>query len=169
MKHAFILIGLWLCVTACQNQFPKPIETDQTTSSDSLRKVNLAAVEGFFQSLETAQFEKLKELFAQTGRQVNPYVPAGFPSSFDGVDAIYKQYSSLPQTFGQMRFPRTIHTTEDPGFFFVEFKGEIEIKAGGYYKNDYLGTFKVENGRILVYTEYFNPLVMAKAFNIPLK
>lgn len=68
-----------------------------------------------------------------------------------------------------MRFPRTLFATEDPQFIFVKFRGEIEITAGGRYENDYLGTFRLENGKIKEYTEYFNPIVMAKAFGIELK
>jgi Phenazine biosynthesis protein A/B len=73
------------------------------------------------------------------------------------------------QNFGQMKFPREIYATEDPNFFFVKFKGDIEIKAGGKYENDYMATFKLENGKVVEYTEYFNPIIMAKAFGIALK
>jgi len=132
---------------------------------DSNRKV----VDNFFVALETQNFESLKEVFAKEGRQLNPYSPEGFPKSFDGSGSIYKQYSGLTANFGQMKFPRQIFATEDPNFFFVKFKGEIEIKAGGKYENDYLGTFKLEEGKVVEYTEYFNQVVMAKAFNIKLK
>lgn len=143
--------------------------TISATAQTSQRERNRATVDRFFVALETQQFELLREVFALEGRQINPYVPEGFPKSFDGQDAIVKQYSSLPQTFGQMRFPRTIHSTEDPDFFFATWRGEIEIKAGGMYANDYVGTFRLKDGRVVEYTEYFNPIVMAKAFNIPIK
>jgi ketosteroid isomerase-like protein len=130
---------------------------------------NKKVVDNFFVALETENFGMLKEVFAPDGRQLNPYVPEGFPKSFDGAEAIYKQYSTLPQNFSKMRFPRTIYGTDDPDFFFVVFKGEIDIRAGGKYENDYLGTFRLEEGCIKEYTEYFNPIVMAKAFNISLK
>jgi ketosteroid isomerase-like protein len=129
---------------------------------------NKKVVDTFFVALETQQFELLKEVFAIDGKQFNPYAPEGFPKSFDGVEGIFKQYSGLTASFGQMRFPRTIYATEDPDFFFVQFRGEIAIKAGGKYENDYLGTFKLKNGKIIEYTEYFNQVVMAKAFNIQL-
>ncbi len=64
-----------------------------------------------------------------------------------------------------MKFPGQIFATEDPNFFFVKLRGEIAIKAGGGYENDYLGTFRLENGKMGEYTEYFNQIVMAKAFN----
>lgn len=130
---------------------------------------NKAIVDQFFVALETQQFEILKEVFAEEGQQLNPYAPAGFPRSFDGAEGIYKQYSGLTANFGTMKFPRQIFATEDPNFFFVKFKGEIEIKAGGKYENDYLGTFKLENGKVIEYTEYFNQIVMGKAFGVELK
>ena len=129
---------------------------------------NKKVVDTFFVALETQQFDLLKEVFAIDGKQFNPYAPEGFPKSFDGAEGVFKQYSGLTASFGQMRFPRTIYATEDPDFFFVQFRGEIEIKAGGKYENDYLGTFKLKNGKIIEYTEYFNQVVMAKAFNIQL-
>lgn len=136
--------------------------------NQSLTETNRMVVENFFVALETQKFEMLKEVFAKDGRQLNPYSPTGFPKSFDGVETIYKQYSNLVANFGQMKFPRQIFATENPNFFFVKFKGEIEIKTGGKYENDYLGTFKLENGKVVEYTEYFNQIVMAKAFRIEL-
>ncbi|KUG09967.1 nuclear transport factor 2 family protein [Solirubrum puertoriconensis] len=144
-------------------------QAELLTADTELVQRNKHVVDTFFTALETQQFELLREVFAEHGRQLNPYVPAGFPPSFDGSEAIYRQYSSLPQQFGQMRFPRTIYATDDPNFLFVQFRGEIDIKAGGKYENDYLGTFRLQDGRIVEYTEYFNPLVMAKAFGIPLQ
>ncbi|MEJ1239261.1 PhzA/PhzB family protein [Chryseolinea sp. T2] len=130
---------------------------------------NREVVNNFFVALETQRFELLKEVFDENGKQLNPYSPGGFPKSFDGAEGIYKQYSGLTANFGQMKFPRRIFATEDPNFFFVTFKGEIEIKAGGKYENDYLGTFRLSNGKVIEYTEYFNQVVMAKAFNIDLR
>ena len=135
---------------------------------ETVHKSNKKIVDTFFIALETQQFELLKEIFAVDGKQLNSYAPEGFPKSFDGAEGIYRQYSGLTANFGQMKFPRTIYATEDLDFFFVKFTGEIEIKAGGTYKNDYLGTFKLKNRLIVEYTEYFNQIVMAKVFNIQL-
>lgn len=130
---------------------------------------NRKVVDNFFIALETQKFDLLKDVFAATGKQLNPYAPNGFPKSFDGAAAIYQQYSGLTANFGQMKFPRQIFATEDPNFFFVKFRGEITIKKGGKYENDYLGTFKLENGKVVEYTEYFNQIVMANAFGIVLE
>ncbi|SDS33564.1 Ketosteroid isomerase-related protein [Mucilaginibacter mallensis] len=145
-----------------------PALATQKMQKQVLIEQNRKMVDNFFVALETPKFEMLKELFAINGKQLNPYSPEGFPKSFDGAEGIYKQYSGLVETFGQMRFPREIFATEDPNFFFVKFRGKIEIKSGGKYENDYLGTFKLKDNKIIEYTEYFNQLVMAKAFGIAL-
>lgn len=130
--------------------------------------MNKTTVDNFFIALETGRFELLKDVFAEHGRQLNPYAPEGFPKSFDGAEAIYRQYSGLTANFGKMEFPRRIYATDDPNFFFVQFRGKIDIKTGGTYENDYLGTFRLEDGKIVEYTEYFNQVVMARAFGISL-
>jgi len=135
---------------------------------NNITESNRTVVDAFFVALETQRFDLLKDIFATDGKQLNPYAPEGFPKSFDGSEGIYKQYSGLTANFGKMAFPRKIYATEDPNFCFVQFRGEIEIKAGGKYENDYLGTFKLKDGKIIEYTEYFNQVVMAKAFNIQL-
>ncbi len=129
----------------------------------------MEVIDAFFDALENQDFDQLLELFMEDARQINAYVPEGFPKSFDGREAIFKQYRSLPQNFGQMAFPRTIHATGDPNLFFVQFQGKIDMKAGGQYNNEYIGIFRLKDGLIHEYTEYFNPLVMAKAFGIELK
>ncbi|MBE9011066.1 nuclear transport factor 2 family protein, partial [Pseudanabaenaceae cyanobacterium LEGE 13415] len=102
------------------------------------KPTNQEAVEAYFRALETGQFEVLREIFAQDARQVMPYAFGDFPKSFDGREGIYKQYSSLPKLFSKMSFPRTIYPTENPNVLFVQFRGDIEIRAGGRYQNDYV-------------------------------
>lgn len=142
---------------------------DRVQGKTTIPSDGTAVIEAFFEALETQQFDRLLEIFTEDARQINAYIPDGFPESFDGRAAIHKQYSSLPQNFGQMNFPRTIYSTSNPDVYFVKFQGEIEIKAGGEYNNDYIGIFRLKDGLIHEYTEYFNPIVMAKAFGITLK
>jgi ketosteroid isomerase-like protein len=143
---------LAFAVTACHQQ---PASTPNSLAMNTeLIEENRKVVDSFFVALETQQFHILKAIFAEKGRQLNPYAPAGFPKSFDGAEAIYKQYSGLTQNFGRMKFPRRILATEDPDLFFVQFKGAIDIKAGGRYENDYIGIFRLANGKIIEYIEY---------------
>lgn len=115
---------------------------------------NKKVVDTFFVALETQKFELLKDIFAPDGKQLNPYAPEGFPKSFDGAEGIYKQYSGLTANFGKMMFPRKIYATEDPDFFFVQFRGEIEIKAGGKYEMiiSALSNYKMERSLSILST-----------------
>ncbi|WP_179228547.1 nuclear transport factor 2 family protein [Leptolyngbya ohadii] len=139
-----------------------------TTSPSTTGRTNRDVVEAYFIALETGRFEVLREIFAEDAKQIMPYSFGNFPRSFDGREGIYRQYSSLPEIFSKMSFPRTIYPTENPDVLFVQFKGDIEIKAGGRYQNDYVGIFRFENGLIKEYTEYFNPILVSEAFNVPI-
>lgn len=169
MKTLLIASCLLIISAASFSQNKTSIHVMDMATQTNQIDTNRQTVDNFFVALETYNFDLLNEVFAENGRQLNPYVPEGFPKSFDGRAAIHKQYSSLPDRFASMKYPRTIYATEDPNFFFVKFRGEIIIKAGGSYENDYIGTFRLENGKVVEYTEYFNPIVMAKAFGIALK
>ncbi|HZH65038.1 MAG TPA: PhzA/PhzB family protein [Flavisolibacter sp.] len=170
MKNLIAIAILTLSVVSCSSQNISDLKPQKSKQmATELFEQNRKVVDNFFVALETQKFEMLKEVFAPDGMQLNPYSLEGFPKSFDGAEGIYKQYSGLTANFGQMKFPRQIFATDDPNFFFVKFRGEIEIRAGGKYENDYLGTFKLQDGKITEYTEYFNQIVMAKAFNVTLK
>ena len=84
---------------------------------DELIEKNRKVVDNLFVALESRKFEMLTDVFAESGKQLNPYSPEGFPKSFDGAEGIYKQYRGLAANFGQMNFPRQILVTEDPNFF----------------------------------------------------
>lgn len=165
MKHTqtILFIMSLILLGSCAN-----LNSNTMKEQAQLIESNKKVVDNFFMALETQQFEMLKDVFAPNGKQLNPYAPDGFPKSFDGADGIYSQYAGLTANFGEMKFPRKIYATEDPNFFFVQFKGIIQIKTGGTYENAYLGTFRLNGGKVIEYTEYFNQIVMAKAFNIQL-
>jgi ketosteroid isomerase-like protein len=169
MKTILLLtIALTLMISCTNKNADNSESINKIQMRIELTEQNRKVVDNFFVALETQKFEILKDIFAANGKLLYPYSLEGFPKCVDGVDAIYKQYSGLTANFGQMKFPRQILATEDSNFFFVKFKGEIEIKAGGKYENDYLGTFKLDNGKVIEYTEYFNQIVMAKTFKIDL-
>jgi uncharacterized protein len=170
-RRSMLQAGLALCglgvAAGCHNLSNGTTKTAQANTSQP-QKTNRDTVEAYFIALETGNFEVLREIFAEDAKQVMPYSFGNFPKSFDGREEIYNQYSSLPKTFSKMSFPRTIYPTENPNVLFVQFKGDIEIRTGGRYQNDYVGIFRFENGLIKEYTEYFNPILVSKAFNVPI-
>jgi hypothetical protein len=53
--------------------------------------------------------------------------------------------------------------------FFVTHRGDIGLRSGGRYANDYAGRFVVRDGRIAEFHEYFNPLLLQQAFGQQLR
>lgn len=63
-----------------------------------------------------------------------------------------------------MKFRRTIRPLQEAGWVFAEYHGEIELKSGGTYNNDYCGLFHVVNGKLVLFREFFNPIILQRAF-----
>jgi ketosteroid isomerase-like protein len=160
-------LGLGTAV-ACGNLSSTAEPAQANPTPPGTGRTNREVVEAYFTALETGRFEVLQEIFAEDARQIMPYAFGDFPKSFDGREGIYQQYSTLPNLFSRMSFPRTIYATENPDVLFVQFRGDIEIRDGGRYQNDYIGIFQFENGLIKEYTEYFNPILVSQAFNVPI-
>ena len=124
-----------------------------------------AVVEAFFTLLEAFDIAGVAALFDAKGRQVMPFSPEGFPDELVGPDAVFNQYKGMPDNYRAMRFPDlTIRELEAPGEFFVTYRGEIELKDGGRYDNTYAALFRIQNGHIIEFVEYFDPIVLQRAF-----
>jgi ketosteroid isomerase-like protein len=136
-------------------------------ASESAQR-NKEVVENMFQLLEEQKFDAVKQLFAPAARKLMPYAPAGVEAVVEGREAIYEQFKDLPARFTRISYPRHIYTTNDPGLIFARFTGDFDVKGGGKYENDYVGTFWLEDEKIVEYREFFNPFLMAKAYGIKL-
>jgi ketosteroid isomerase-like protein len=137
------------------------------SASESAQR-NKEVVESMFQLLEAQNFDAVKGLFAPAARKLMPYAPAGVEAIVEGREAIYEQFQDLPDRFTRISYPRHIYTTDDPGLIFAKFMGDFDVKGGGKYQNDYVGTFRLEDEKIVEYSEFFNPFLMAKAYGIKL-
>lgn len=56
----------------------------------------------------------------------------------------------------------------DPNWVLVEYRGQIEVLATDRsYNNHYCGLFQLHNGKICLFREYYNPIVLTEAFGDP--
>ena len=143
-----------------------PVVADQNQLD--LAEKNRQLAERFFVILETYEFEGLLAIFAPDGVKRMPYAPPGVGSIVNGAQAIYEQFSDMPRLFTAAKFPRHMYTTEDPNLIFVQCAGDLDLKDGGKYENEYVFIFKLADGKITELSEFYNPILMAKAFNVPL-
>lgn len=53
----------------------------------------------------------------------------------------------------------------DLDWLLAEYRGEIDIAATGRaYNNHYCALFHIRNGQIVLFKEYFNPIILNEAF-----
>ena len=105
------------------------------------------------------------ELWAEDGAQEMPFAPEGFPKRLEGKEDIRRQYGGMPEAYATMEFPgRALRPMIDPEWVVAEYRGEIDRADGGTYNNDYVGLFRVVDGKIALFKEYFNPEILVEAF-----
>ncbi|WP_462251781.1 nuclear transport factor 2 family protein [Ekhidna sp.] len=130
---------------------------------------NKQTVAQFFALLEKEDIPSFISLFAEDGRQVNPYSSGLFPKGASGKEELTAYWTPVPENFDGMQFPiEEIYAMEDPSIVFVKYTGKIKLKNNaGWYENDYYSTFKFNNeGKIMEYVEIFNPIVAARGFGM---
>ncbi|MCH4886901.1 nuclear transport factor 2 family protein [Acidaminobacter sp. JC074] len=134
----------------------------------SIKDINKRLVREFFMNLEEGSAEGVANLFAEDGLHINPYASGLFPEGVKGRDAIKKYWEGPIENFDGMTFPiDEIYAMEDEKIVFVKFTGNINLKDGGVYSNDYYSTFKFDdNHEIIEYVEIFNPIVAARGFGL---
>lgn len=140
-------------------------QTMRTTAAER----NKETVKQFFQLLEKEDIKAFVELFAESGKQINPYASGLFPEGAQGKEALLAYWEPIPRNFDGMQFPiEELYAMEDPAIVYVKYTGQIKLKEKkGYYKNDYYSIFKFnEEGKIIEYVEIFNPIVAARGFGL---
>ena len=119
----------------------------------------------FLKHLEEMDLDAWIDLWAEDGRQEMPFAPKGFPREVVGKDALYKHYSDLPNAYDRMAFPDlVVRPMQDPEWALAEYRGEIDFKKGGSYNNTYAGLFHVQDGKLKLFREYFDPNVLIDSF-----
>lgn len=123
----------------------------------------------FLTGLEAKDMEKVNALWAEDAVQDMPYVPKGWSNLVVGRDALIAQYAGWPEVSGAAKFTDGIvfHDTVDPQTVFVEYKGVVDIvPTGRTYRQTYGGLFHVEDGKITLFREYFDPREFVRAFGL---
>lgn len=137
--------------------------TDTTDATDTNHAERVART--FLEALGNLDIDAALVTFADDAVQEMPFSPDGFPDRLDGIDAIRRQYGGLPDAYESMRFTVTAaHAMADPDWVALEYAGAIALRSGGRYDNTYLGLFHVVDGRIALFREFFDPIILQQAF-----
>jgi len=141
----------------------------QSPNAYVARQQTKEAVVTFLSALESKDMEAFAAVLAEDVVQDMPYSPVGFPKRVSGRDDLIAHYAMWPEISGEADFTDALvfHTMQDPERVFVEYTGEVEIlTTGRIYRQIYGGLFHVENGKITLFREYYDPIVFAEAFGL---
>ncbi len=123
----------------------------------------------FLEGLETKDMARVNGVWAEDAVQDMPYSPPGHPRRVVGRQALIQLYAGWPQVSARAEFTDSIvfHPTLDPEIVFVEYHGTVDvIPTGRTYRQTYGGLFHIENGKITLFREYYDPAAFAWAFNL---
>jgi uncharacterized protein len=124
----------------------------------------------FIRRIEAKNVQALSNILAENVVLEQPYQLPGRPNRFEGNLAVQGFLQGINQTFSTIRFEnlRTI-VSADGQTVTLEAQGDFVIAANGLpYQNVYIIVLQIEDGKITVIREYFNPLINAQVFNIDL-
>jgi ketosteroid isomerase-like protein len=104
------------------------------------------------------------ELYAPDGVLEWPFAPAGVPRRIEGRERIREVLASLEPAVQAAGTRLTaiptvaVHETTDPEVVIVELEARAEIPATGEtFGLPYIQLFRVRDGRILLFRDYFGP------------
>lgn len=176
--QAAILTGLFLtlnlaAMTSQANARKTNVMNNQVLNqvdNKQLREDNKHIAKSMLRFLEEKDIPSWHKLWNEDAVQEMPFAPKGFPTRLEGKQALLNQYKDLPNNFVSMKFPiESIMTMEDPNIVVFEYRGVIELKTGGTYNNRYIGMLKIKNGKISLFKEYFDPVILNESFGTNLQ
>jgi uncharacterized protein len=124
-------------------------------------------VERFYAALSSLKPDDWIALWHEEGIFDQPFPPEpSYPARLAGVHAIYNHVRSIDRVFQELTFHDiVVHTTADPEVVIATLRSEGGVVATGKrYANEYVAFFRIRDGKVVEYREYFNPLKVLEAF-----
>jgi uncharacterized protein len=123
-------------------------------------------VERFFETLSGMRAGEFMDLWHEDGVFEQPYAPEGFPARLEGAEAIHRHVEPMPRVFATFAYhDLDLHATEDPELYVCTVSSTATVLATGKpYENRYVIFFRVREGRIALYREFYDPLVVLESF-----
>jgi len=133
------------------------------------RERNIETARNVFRFFEHGKFKEFSEIIAENAKWIHPYHSGLFAPEVAGKKEILEVFTNMAKKFDEIKFPIIeMLPLEDHNRVAVKLTGKHRLKGGsGLYENDYLAIFTFdEQGRIVEWIEYYNPITSAKAFGL---
>ncbi|MFF4414734.1 nuclear transport factor 2 family protein [Streptosporangium sp. NPDC001559] len=108
------------------------------------------------------------ELFAPDGVIEMPFAPPGMPTRIEGREAI-RDFSAAA-TISLLRvedmWTTQVYQTTDPEVLIVELEAKAVVTTtGAPFQSTSVQVFRIRDGKILLFRDYWNPQSLAEALN----
>ena len=108
--------------------------------------------------------ESLLDMIAEDCVFEFPYAPPGFISRLEGRNALERYLLALPDLIRiDSFFDLRVSEMADPDKVVLEFRGSGEGRTGAPYDQKWLSVIETRDGRIVHYTDYWDPRIVLAA------
>jgi uncharacterized protein len=134
----------------------------------------LDTAKSFITALSSRDADKALLLLADEAILEMPYPLAAGENKYGTRkmwgDPLRQYVRGITARNSQIAFKNEVWRVADDGALILECDGDmIRSKDGARYQNQYIVLFEVKEGKITLWREYFNPVVAARTFGIPLE
>lgn len=127
----------------------------------------LAAAQKYMSIVKGAAINSWLEIWAEDAVVEFPYAPDKLTKRLAGKNAIYEYYKNIAPAFELLEEkPLVMYPSSDPLVGVFEVSMDFRIKSTGKaYCQDYICVMKLsDNGKIVLYREYGDPVRALEAF-----
>jgi ketosteroid isomerase-like protein len=123
----------------------------------------------FFAAQVVQDHARLMDCWHGDGVMSTPYAPAPLPREYTGKVAIAAMFHQLFRIAVTIEVSSLeIIATEISGHWLAKWDASIPLRSGGVLAGSDIGVFRLRDGLITNYTEYFDSIAIARAYGFPL-
>jgi uncharacterized protein len=133
---------------------------------DAMTTTSREIVEQVLRAGRERDIDTFVRLMAPDGYIEWPYRPPGVPARLQGRAEIHRHLTDAVRAF--IRFDEyrdmAIHETTDPEVIIVEYEAHgTVVTTGAPFHQTVIAVFRVQNGQVVSYRDYINPLPLMEA------
>ncbi len=139
-------------------------------TKEQIRNAAQQTFKNHLEFLSSGRIEEWVDLFKEDGILEFPYGPKDFPTSVSGKKELYEYMKNFPDHF-EVKFDNLhFHATEEPTLVIAEFTSDGHaVSTGKPYIQKYISVVTTDDeGKIIRYVDFWNPMVALEAIDAPL-
>jgi ketosteroid isomerase-like protein len=136
-----------------------------TKPLDAVRAENAALLSRYVDAINSWDFATIRLLLHDDISLQLPFAPDGFPRTTQGIEAVMTFLQAVPEFAAEENlYDVTIDTLAgDASELVAHFRSNMKLASGGEYRNRYVLCARIEDGRIIRFAEYFDPIPLVEA------